>query len=373
MLVVGLAVLVPFFLSLVFTRIMIDLAPRLGIVDHPGARKIHRHPTPMGGGVAVHAAVMISLAGCIGLAWWASRDPSVLARLPAVCQPHIPGVLLRAPLVGLLALAATIQMLMGLVDDWRPRGLDYRIRLGVEVLLVAALATQGVRLSLFTNAVWLTGPLTVLWVVGLTNSLNFLDNMDGLSAGVAFWTSAFFAAIALLLGSLFIAGCFAILLGALLGFLRYNWTPARIFLGDAGSNFLGFWIGILTVAGTFSVEGYSHVTLLAPLCVLAVPIYDSATVIAIRLWQGQSPFHADKQHLSHRLVDLGFQPRYAVLLIYLLTITTGLSGLVLYLLPPAAAPLVLVQVGCILGVIGILEIVARQSKAGLPVAAEPSS
>lgn len=359
----ALAVLaIPFLLSLALTRMLIAAAPRMGLVDRPAGRKVHRAPTPLGGGIAVFVAI----AACLSLAAAAARlaqvSPAILSWVPPELRIHVDGVVSKTPLLMLVLGAGAVQMLLGLIDDWRPGGLGYQLRLFVEVVLVAALVTQGVRLSLFLTDPWVSGGLTVLWVVGLTNAINFLDNMDGLAGGVVFWTSAFFAAIAVLVGSLFVAGCFAVILGAVLGFLVFNWSPARIFLGDAGSNFLGFWLGILTIIGTYTGEGFSHVTVLAPLCVLAVPLYDMTSVIAIRLSQGRSPFQPDRQHFSHRLVELGLPPKYAVLLIHLVTITTGLGGLCLYFLPPLATPIVLAQIACTLLVIAILEFAARRSR-----------
>ena len=347
---------VPLLVSWHTTKALIRWAPTIGLVDRPGVRKSHARVTPLGGGLALYGAVASTL-GLVELAaWLVGRFPAVAQLAPPIVRLHAAGVRNQAGLVGLLVGAATVQLLVGLIDDYRRDGLDYRLRLGVEVALVSALALYGVRLSLFTDSLWVTVPVTVLWVVGLTNALNFLDNMDALSAGVTFIASAFFVVLALMTGNLFVAGCFLTLLGALLGFLRFNWNPAKIFMGDAGSNFLGFWLGTLTVVGTYHTAAFDHVTIFAPLCVLAVPIYDSTSVILLRILQGGSPFQADKQHFSHRLVELGFRPKNAVLLIYLVSTTTGLGALLLYFLEPVAAPLVILQVACMLGVIALLEV-----------------
>lgn len=349
------ALLVPLLLSLLLTRWMLDLAPRWGIMDHPAARKVHQTVTPMGGGIAICLAFVLSMVAVAVLAWLAEHT-SIAKGLPDVAKVHAGGVLASLPLLGLIIAAGVLQMLLGLTDDWRSGGLSYQLRLGFEVLLVLALMSFGVRLSLFTERIWITAPVTVLWIVGLTNAMNFLDNMDGLSAGVTAIASLLFASIALLMGNLFVAGCFLVLAGAVGGFLWFNFSPARIFMGDAGSNFLGFCLGVFTVIGTYHTQEYSHVTILAPLCILAVPIYDSTTVIALRLLQGRSPFHPDKQHFSHRLVELGFQRKNAVLLIYLVTLTTGIGGLLLFFVTPWASVLVLLQIVCLLGVVALLEL-----------------
>ncbi|HVJ82860.1 MAG TPA: MraY family glycosyltransferase [Planctomycetia bacterium] len=354
---------VPAALCAALTRAAIAAAPRVGLIDRPAARKLHLAPMPMGGGVAIYLTVMAAMLGAVAGAWLTLKVPALGALIPESLAKYVPGVLSKASELGWIALAGTVQMLLGLVDDRRPGGLDYKLRLAVEVGLVAWLVYLGIGLKLDPLPSWVSGAVTVVWVVGLTNAVNFLDNMDGLAAGVSFLAAAFFAAVMALVGSLFVAGCFLVVAGALLGFLRYNWNPARIFMGDAGSNFLGFWLGMLTVVGTFVVAPFNPVTVFAPLCILAVPIYDSASVIALRLAQGRSPFQPDKQHFSHRLVQLGLTHRKAVLLIYLVTITTGLGGVLLYFLTPAragsVAPLVVLQVTCMLGVVGLLEAAAH--------------
>jgi UDP-GlcNAc:undecaprenyl-phosphate GlcNAc-1-phosphate transferase len=162
----------------------------------------------------------------------------------------------------------------------------------------------------------------------------------------------------------FVAGFLLLLAGALAGFLLHNWPPARIFMGDTGSCLVGLWIASLTVLGTFYETGSPgpHV-IFAPLCVLAVPLYDFCSVMLIRIRQGRSPFHADKSHFSHRLVELGLSRRSAVLTIHLVTLMTGLAGLLLYQVPGlVGCGLVLAVVGCSLAVIAILETAGRASR-----------
>jgi UDP-GlcNAc:undecaprenyl-phosphate/decaprenyl-phosphate GlcNAc-1-phosphate transferase len=361
---------VPFLVSLALTRFLIWFSPRVGLVDAPAARKFHTKITPLGGGAAIFTAVMASMLGVVLIAYGVVHIPGVAERLPSAASMHAPGILSKASQFGWIALAGLVQMLLGLVDDWRKGGLDYRFRLVVEVALVSFLAWQGMTLKLFAVPPWATGLVTVVWVVGLTNAVNFLDNMDGLAASVVLISSIFFAAVMALVGSLFVSASFLIVAGAVAGFLWFNWNPARIFMGDAGSNFLGFWLGMLTVLGTFIVVPYSPVTVFAPLCILAVPIYDSVSVITLRLSQGRSPFQPDKQHFSHRLVMLGLSPVSAVLVIALVCVTTGLSGLLLYFVSPrqasAVAPLVVLQVVCMLGVIALLEVAAHRRRLERP-------
>ena len=155
--------------------------------------------------------------------------------------------------------------------------------------------------------------MTVLWVVGLTNSFNMLDNMDGLAASVGLIVALLFCGAQIAVGSLFVPAVMLVVAGALAGFLVHNHSPARLFMGDAGSNFLGFLLGALTVAGTFTRDDPSHTFspygVLAPLLVMAVPLYDMTSVILIRLSEGRSPFLGDRRHFSHRLVARGLTPR----------------------------------------------------------------
>jgi UDP-GlcNAc:undecaprenyl-phosphate GlcNAc-1-phosphate transferase len=157
-------------------------------------------------------------------------------------------------------------------------------------------------------------------------------------------------------------------MGSLTGFLCFNWSPASIFMGDAGSNFVGFMIGVITVVSTFTRQGLPELTIAAPLCVLAVPLYDSISVIFIRLRARRSPFLPDKNHFSHRLVALGMAPKQAVLTIYLVTLATGLGALLLYplsdMVPGLTAGVVLLQVTCLLGVVAVLEAAGRKGGNG---------
>jgi UDP-GlcNAc:undecaprenyl-phosphate GlcNAc-1-phosphate transferase len=208
------------------------------------------------------------------------------------------------------------------------------------------------------------GPLTVLWIVALTNAFNMLDNMDGLAASVGLIASLLFCSAQVAVGDLFVPAVLLVVAGALGGFLVHNRAPARLFMGDAGSNFLGFLLGTLTVVGTFTRERYSRCSVLAPLLVMAVPLYDMTSVVLIRLREGRSPFKADRRHFSHRLVARGLTPPQAVWTIDLVTLAGGLGALLLSRLDWPGAAVVLGQTACLLGVVAILEVAGSRSEQG---------
>jgi UDP-GlcNAc:undecaprenyl-phosphate GlcNAc-1-phosphate transferase len=309
----------PLGLAWVLSGCLIRWAPRLGLVDHPDPRKVHTRPTPRAGGLALFLAVVLTSLGT------AAADHLGWANL------RLPGDWL--PFLGW----ATPIVFLGLADDLRP--LSWQLRLAVQTLL----GIGAVVFALPEMGVWFRAA-AVFWVVALTNAFNMLDNMDTLSAGTAWVVAGWLAVLAFLAepGPGLAWGPFVILMGALAGFLWWNWPPARLFMGDAGSTFLGFLLGLTTVRAGSLGERFPW-TFAIPVCLAAVPCYDMTSVVILRLSQGRSPFHPDKQHLSHRLVALGLSPVTAVRLIHLLALASGACAVILYLVPTPAAALVLLQ------------------------------
>lgn len=346
--------------------------PGLGMVDSPGHRKVHSKPMPTCGGLAVWLGVVLPFAvGQALLLVLVSGNAPVLAEaLPESLVRHLPGIEDQSLKLWTLLGGGTVLMILGLIDDLR--GLNWKLRLGVQTALALALVLSGWQLQAFIEAPWFTIPLSVFWIVGLINSFNMLDNMDGLSAGVAAIAAAMLAAVMLIAPDpitnrpqLFVAGFLLVVVGSLLGFLWHNRPPARIFMGDAGSYLIGYLIAMATLTATFA--GYAEFrphAILAPLCVLAVPIYDTTTVILIRLRAGRSPFEGDKSHFSHRLVELGMTKAQAVGTIYLTTATCGLGALLLHQVNFLGAGVILTLVACVLVLIGILETTGRRNAAG---------
>jgi len=339
-------------------------APRWGLVDRPGHRKVHSVATPLGGGLAVFTGIVAPLAcGYLALLLVSGRLP-----LPPFIATHVPGLLSQAPKLWFLLAGGAVLVVLGLIDD--RRGLDWRWRLAVQTAVASALVWrwEGWRLSLYIlDHAWITMPLSVLWIVGLINSFNMLDNMDGLSAGVAAIAAAMLVIVLLTTPDpvtrapqLFVAGFLLVLAGSLVGFLWHNRPPARLFMGDAGSYLVGYCLATATSMATFTGGNLPPHTILAPLCILAVPLYDTITVVIIRLRQGRSPFEGDKNHFSHRLVELGMTKGQAVLTIYLTTATCGLAGLLLHQVDAVGAVVVVLQVLSTITVICVLEMTGRK-------------
>ncbi|MFO0871466.1 MAG: MraY family glycosyltransferase [Pirellulales bacterium] len=342
-------------------------APRWGLVDHPAARKVHTTPTPLGGGLAIACGVLATF----GLGELALRlveyQPAWLEPIPEWAREHLPGLRQKSGALWLLLGGASLLSFLGLLDD--RRGLPWQLRLLVQFVVAGVVVSvPELRLTAFIALPAVTWVLSVIWIVGLINSFNMLDNMDGLSGGIGAISAGMLAAVLLLAPDpetqrpqLFVAGYLLVLVGALLGFLFHNRPPARIFMGDAGSYFLGFYVATATLAATYA--GYQSPrphAIFAPLCVMAVPLYDMTTVLWIRIREGRSPFQADKCHLSHRLVDLGLTKVQAVLTIYLLTLTCGLGALLLHRVDVVGAVLILLLIACVLTLIAILESTARR-------------
>lgn len=347
-----------FVLSLAATSIMKKLAPAIGLIDQPAARKVHVTPTPMGGGLAIYFAFLLPIISAQVIVPFIQNGILPEAWVPAEIAQHLDGVLFRANELWILLGCATILVIIGFLDD--RFGLTWKLRLAMQFGVAITLVITGISASVFVSAPWFGQVISVFWIVALINSLNFLDNMDGLSAGIGLIAALMFASVMLFFVGeprWLVGGCLLVLAGALGGFLCFNWPPASIFMGDAGSTFIGLMLASLTLLGTFYNDSISqrHV-MLAPLCVLAIPLYDLITVVFIRLREGRSPFQPDKKHFSHRLADLGLGKKYAVLTVHFATLTTGLGALLLYRVEGwHGAILVVSLVLCVLVIISILE------------------
>ncbi len=282
--------------SLGLTPLSRQIAMRLGVVDKPNQRKIHLDHKPLMGGLAIYVAFTLSLL--------LFSPPQHLVQLGAV-----------------LAGAAFLAFI-GLLDD--------RYELGIKSKLVAQVAAailvilSGVTINLFKTP-WLDYPLTVLWIVTLTNAVNFLDNMDGLTAGLSAIAGAFFMGIAFTEGLTLVSSLAAAVLGSAVGFLVYNFNPASTFMGDMGALVLGFVLAVLGIKLEFADQPFS-VTWMVPLLVLALPLFDICLVVVTRLSEGRSPGQAGKDHTSHRLMSLGLSQRKTLIVLYASCLFFGTLG-----------------------------------------------
>ncbi|MDE0197604.1 MAG: MraY family glycosyltransferase [Caldilineaceae bacterium] len=274
-------------------------ALRMGILDNPSARKIHSAPVPLMGGAAIYLAFIAALA------LWGERS----------YVNEVVGIFVGATLVSII----------GALDD--SRGMGSYLKLLFQLAAAFILILSGVQVRLFHGVLDIA--LTLLWVVGITNAFNLLDNMDGLSSGVATIAAAFFTLLAAMSDQYLVGTLAAALFGACIGFLVYNWNPAQVFMGDTGSLFLGFLLAAVGIKLRFPANSAS-ITWMIPILVLALPVFDTTLVFFSRLRRGKNPLTtAGKDHVSHRLARRTGSQREAVLLCYLITGGTGLASVFL--------------------------------------------
>lgn len=348
------AALTSFVLSVGLTWFARRVARRIGFVDRPGGHKSHREPIPYGGGLAMFWAATLPIGGVV-LAALLAEDNWLRERCGEYVRA-LAGGLREKSLPTLLILGGALVMhVLGLIDDVRPLGALPKLATIVGAALALSIFGE-VRLATALGAP-ASIALSVLWIVVVTNAANFLDNMDGLSAGVGGICTLFLVICGVMAGQVLVPGLGALWLGAIGGFLIFNFPPARIFMGDAGSLVLGYMLAVLSILTTYyeSAAGSPPYALAIPLVVLAVPLYDFASVVVIRLLEGRNPLRGDQRHFSHRLVQRGLTRRFAVLTIYLATAATGLCGTLLPGATTAQVLVVLAIVASVLAIIAILE------------------
>ncbi len=280
-----------------FTPIALRFARRKRILDHPGDYKKQESAVPYLGGLAIVGSFAIVV--IVG----------TFLRPLATFSAQVP----------LMIGCALVLSIMGLIDDLR--GINPGLRLILEVAAAVALFYSGIKVEIFPGVEAANLAVTVLWVVGITNAFNLLDNMDGLSAGVAVIASLFLFAIAAANGQVLVGALAIALAGCALGFLRHNFHPARIYMGDAGSLFLGFMLAVIGLKLKFTSP--VRVTFLVPILVLGIPIFDTVLVVLTRLAHKINPFVGGRDHTSHRLVFVGIPVPAAVSLIYMAAIGLG--------------------------------------------------
>ncbi len=296
--------IVGFAMSLGFTPVSRQIAMRFGFVDKPNeARKTHTDHKPMMGGLAIYIALTLS----------------VLIFSP---PQHIQELLAIISGAGLVAL-------VGLIDDRIQ--LSWRVRFGLQFVAAAILVFFGIQIRLF-GIQWIDIPITLIWVVALTNATNFLDNMDGLTAGLSAIAAGWFLLIAVTQGQVLVAMLAAGILGSSIGFLAYNFAPSNTFMGDMGALPLGFLLATLAIKLNFSDTPLS-VTWMIPLLVIALPIFDINLVVWTRLREGRSPTEAGRDHTSHRIQALGFNARKTLFILYGMCLLFGGLGYLVSAVP----------------------------------------
>ena len=312
------------------------------VMDVPDHRKIHLNPMPLLGGLAVYVAVILGVAFA-----------------PAVLR-HIPGILA----------GATVILIIGVVDDFM--GLPAAVKLTGQLVAAAIMIYSGVRVSFFPDTWAGYGGeiiLTLVWVAGITNAVNYLDGIDGLAAGSTAISAAFFVIVSYITEQPLTGMTALILLAGCLGFLPHNFKRARIFLGDAGSTFLGFMLAGIALAGNWAEDNILRLSI--PVLILGVPIFDMTFTTVMRIREKKVGTvmewleYGGKDHFHHRLVALGLRPAGAVFFIWFISIALGISAIIItYAEKRVEGIWAIIQAAVIFGVIAVLMVVGARRRSG---------
>ena len=344
-----LAFMIALGMALILTPAVIAFARQTGALDKPDARKVHVRPIPRIGGIGIYAAFMASI---------------FVQLIFADVTPEF-----MTSLIGLM-IGGTIIVAIGIIDDYCD--LPAKVKLLGQIFAVAVLVIGfDVRIDVITDPFgdyiyleFLAIPATIFWVVGLTNTVNLIDGLDGLAAGVSSIAAVTIFLVAMEEGIPFVAMVTAALAGAAVGFLYYNFNPARIFMGDTGSMFLGFMLAGISVVG--AVKSAATIALIVPILALGLPILDTTFAIVRRARNHRPIFKPDKGHLHHRLLAHGFTQKQAVLLMYVVSALFGLCAIALTAVSTQAAALIILIVAAAVLVgarkLGILQLDVPQQK-----------
>lgn len=297
-------------LSYLFTPPVKRFAHKIGAIDIPkDSRRMHKKPIPRLGGLAIFGGFLCAIL------LFGQLDQTMLCVL----------------------LGATIIVALGIFDD--VLALGAKLKFAVQIIAAAIPVCVGdLQIKLFTNLNpfsdepffhlgILAIPVTIIWIVGITNAVNLIDGLDGLAVGVSSIAAITMLAVALLTGNMAIAITMAALAGACIGFMPYNLNPAKIFMGDTGSTFLGYMLATVSIMGLFKF--YAVISFAVPFLILGLPIFDTANAIIRRVAAGRSPMSPDRGHVHHKLIDMGFNQKQAVAILYAISATLGLTAVVL--------------------------------------------
>ena len=332
-------------ISFLSTPLVKTLAYKVGAIDVPkDNRRMHKAPIPRLGGLAIFLAFLLS------------------ALIFADIDRQLQGILLGAVII----------VVLGALDD--VLALKALPKLIVQIIAAGVAVYHGCVIqfisnpNVFSNATylnlgWLSVPITIIWIVAITNAVNFIDGLDGLAVGVSSISAAALIVIALMVAETNIAIILCALFGACLGFIPYNMNPAKIFMGDSGSTFLGYILATLSITGLFKM--YAIISFAVPFLILGLPIFDICFAFLRRIAHGQSPMQADRGHVHHRLIDMGFSQKQAVAIAYMLTAILGLAAVVLTSSGELKA-LILIGAVFVVGAIGIRLIFSSHEPAQEP-------
>ncbi len=298
---VGLALLCAAILALAITPLVKRLAQKVGAMDIPkDERRMHKVPIPRMGGLAIFIAFMVS------------------TLLFTKIDTQMRGILIGAIMI----------VILGVMDDIMT--LKALPKFAVQIVAAVLVVLHGCRIEHFMGfqlADWLSYPVSVIWIVAITNAVNFIDGLDGLAAGVSAISAGAMLVVALLVADFPSAIMLAAIVGSCAGFIPYNFNPAKIFMGDTGSTFLGFMLSTISIYGLFKM--YAIISFAVPFLVLGLPIFDICFAVIRRVSKGQSPMHPDRGHVHHRLIDMGFSQKQAVAIAYMLSAILGMAAVVL--------------------------------------------
>jgi UDP-GlcNAc:undecaprenyl-phosphate/decaprenyl-phosphate GlcNAc-1-phosphate transferase len=359
---------ISFAISLPMSWIVLKISHKLGALDTApldGQVKADSRSIPNTGGIAIVTALLLPMIAVVLATLFISEES-----LPKLAEPlseHLAGLRSQMPLgVALIGCILGLHIL-GLIDDRKPLGPWIKLLIMLVPGLIFAAFFDTRLMTMFdtvAGGTWLSILMTVFWFAVIINAMNFIDNMDGLSGGIALIASSLLLVSALMNGQWFVGAVLGLLAGSVLGFLVFNFPPAKLFMGDGGSLVIGLLLAFLTTRTTYvpldspdqttpiSTHWYA---LLMPVVVLAIPLYDFVSVTTIRIVQGKSPFVGDMQHFSHRIRDRGLGARSTILVIYALTLATGISGILISRAESWQAILIGVQILALLGAIALFE------------------
>jgi len=340
-----------FAISAVLVCVVRKLSLSIGFVARPVEERFHNSVVPLGGGIAIFATIAIFLLGGIAIVKFLI-SPGLLPALGESVTVHTEGFLAKIPHLLIVVAAAFVLHITGLYDDKKHLGPFAKLLIQFSAAFCVAIFAD-VRVEFFIENRIITTTLSAFWIVLIINVFNFMDNMDGLSAGVATIITATLLVAAAGSGQFFVSAMALVVIGALLGFLLFNFPPAHIFMGDSGSMVVGFFVALLSLRTTYYHEtiGGGFYAVFMPIIVMAVPLYDFISVTILRISQGKSPFVGDTQHFSHRLKRRGLTDAQTALTLYLATICTCLGAIILYQVDLTGAILVVAQTALILVII----------------------